>query len=59
MFPNGGGDTEPWYWGKNFTKAEEVCAEYNKKMGLTEKDVLEIIGSSMRASRGEGHAGKD
>lgn len=43
--------SSPWYWGKTYEKAREICAEENKKLGLTEEDVVEIVASSIGASR--------
>ena len=48
-YPNGGGDVEPWYWGKDLAIAEQ-CARYqNAKLGLSDADVNKIVGSSMAA----------
>jgi hypothetical protein len=42
---------QPWYWGKTLEECEATCKHVNKeKLGLTEDEVLDIIGSSMRAS---------
>lgn len=48
------GETLPWFWGKTATgysidAAKKQAADYNKRLGLTEKDVENIITSSIRA----------
>lgn len=40
----------PWYWGKTLAEAESIAKEYNRKLGLTERDVQDIVDSSMLAS---------
>jgi hypothetical protein len=39
----------PWYWGHDLDKARAIAMEMNEQMGLTERDVLEIVLSSMNA----------
>ena len=39
----------PWYWGKTLEEAEATCSQVNTKDGLSDRDVVEIICSSMRA----------
>jgi hypothetical protein len=41
--------SQPWYWGMDIATAKEVCAKANTDLGLTPKDVDEIVTSSMRA----------
>ncbi len=48
-FPNGGGETEPWYWGDDLEQAEAIARQRNARMGLTEADETRILMSSMRA----------
>lgn len=43
----GGPNGSPWVWGPTFTQAKEIAAEYNKRLNLTEDQVLDIIVSSM------------
>lgn len=37
----------PWYWGKSWAEARKTCADFNRKLGLNEADVLAIELSSM------------
>ncbi len=37
----------PWYWGTTIEEAQQVCAAQNRRLGLTEDDVLRITASSM------------
>jgi hypothetical protein len=46
-YPTGGQGKEPWYWGLDYITAKKVEKEQNKRMGLSEKDVCEIITKSM------------
>ena len=39
----------PWYWGDSPEECAKICAERNAEFGYTKEEVLEIIGSSMRA----------
>lgn len=41
----------PWYWGQTYEEAVNICKAQNEQMGLTPDDVMDIIGSSMRAQR--------
>ncbi len=49
----GGGDSkspdykEPWYWGMTYKEAEQIAAEMNAKLGYTEREVWQIVNSSM------------
>ena len=55
-YPMQGGDHEwavPWIWGKTFKKACESCDAYNKRRGLSEKDVNDIVYSSMDISNSQ------
>lgn len=47
-FPNGGGDTEPWYWGHDLARAQQIAHEKNAAMGVTPEDEDRILMSSMR-----------
>ncbi len=49
----GNGDhAQPWYWGKTYDEAKAVAnAQNEQRFKLTEQDVLEIVSSSMAASR--------
>ena len=40
----------PWYWGTSHEACQKHCDDYNRKLGLNEKDVMEIVTSSIRAS---------
>jgi hypothetical protein len=39
-----------WNWGTDLELARKIANEKNKKMGITEKDMWDILTSSMRAS---------
>lgn len=52
-FPNGGGDTEPWYWGDDLEQAQEIAHKRNVGMGLSEEDEERILASSMVACKTE------
>lgn len=39
----------PWVWGPTLEDAEAIAQRMNEKLGLSERDVAEIIASSMRA----------
>lgn len=55
-YPNGGGDVEPWYWGRyrsDYQLAQDTCREKNKHMGVDEDEALHIVASSMSVSRKE------
>ena len=41
----------PWVWGDTLEKAEAICDEKNKALGLSELDVTKIVASTFRASR--------
>jgi len=36
-----------WAWGKDFQIAENIASEKNQKMGYTEKEVFQVILSTM------------
>ena len=38
----------PWMWGETLEKAQEVCKVKNERLGLSSKEVDEIVASSMR-----------
>lgn len=40
--------SSPWYWGTSHERCQELCDQQNKKMGLTDVDVMEIVSSSIR-----------
>jgi hypothetical protein len=42
--------TLPWYWGATRDEAMQVAIYQNKKLGITEEQMEEIVGSSMWAS---------
>ena len=48
-YPNGGGDVEPWYWGKDLKTAETVADRMNERMGITTEEAFKIVASSMKA----------
>lgn len=52
MTGNGVGSA-PWYWGKTREAALQVCKESNERLGLSERDVEEIVWSSMHAQTPE------
>jgi hypothetical protein len=39
----------PYYWGKTHEQAKEVARKANEDLGLSERDVTDIIASSIRA----------
>lgn len=41
---------EPWYWGHDLARAKQICDEANAKLGLTPKEALDVVVSSMAAS---------
>lgn len=56
-FPNGGGDTAPWYWGDqkdaavSLEKAEKTAEAYNLKRGISKEEAVKIVLGSMFANR--------
>jgi hypothetical protein len=40
-----------WFWGPDYTTAEECAKMKNQALGLTEMDVVKIVCSSMRVSK--------
>ncbi len=44
-----GEHASPWYWGHDLAKAKAIAAQANAELGLSERDVLDIIVSSMNA----------
>jgi hypothetical protein len=51
-FPTGGNGTEPWYWGgDSIEEARAVAEAENGRLGLSQKDVITIINSSMFGKR--------
>lgn len=51
------GQTMPWFWGHDYEKAVEIAKEHNAKLGLTERDVLDIISSSITKQSREDRRG--
>jgi hypothetical protein len=41
---------EPWFWGMTYHEAEQTAAEQNAKLGYSERDIVEIINSSILKS---------
>lgn len=41
----------PWYWGKTREAAQVIADRENAKLGLSERAVLDIVLSSVAASR--------
>ena len=42
----------PWYWGKTYERAKEVCARVNReRFGISEQTAMRIVASSMAAGR--------
>lgn len=53
-WPNDGAKVMPYFWGHDYEKACDIARRQNKALGLTEEDVMAIVGSSMGAQiRGE------
>ena len=48
-FPNGGGETEPWYWGFDLEAARAIAHRRNAAMGVSIEDEQRIMESSMVA----------
>lgn len=46
-----GSHAQPWYWGKTLEQANAIAKQQNERLGLTDRDVIEIISSSMFAGR--------
>ena len=46
LIGNGTG-AAPYHWGKTLEEAERMCAHKNLMNGITEKDMVEIVASSM------------
>lgn len=44
------GQTMPYFWGHDLKDAEVVADEMNRRLGLSQEDVNEIINSSMMSS---------
>jgi hypothetical protein len=45
------GESMPYFWGDDFDKAEATAKMMNERRGLTERDVTEIVSSSMAKTR--------
>jgi hypothetical protein len=46
-----GSHARPWYWGKSYEQAREVCAAANARIGITPQAACEIVLSSLSAGR--------
>lgn len=44
------GVKRPWFWGPTLEEAEARAVEYNRNLGLSEKDADIIVGRSMAVS---------
>jgi hypothetical protein len=44
-----GGRQQPYYWGSTLAEAEAVARGENRRLGLTDDDVLHIVNSSIWA----------
>lgn len=42
------GEKMPWFWGETYEIAKTTAREENKKLGLSDQDVRDIITSSMK-----------
>ncbi len=53
-FPMTGNPEEfqaPWIWGKTLEAAEKIARQTNEKMGISVREEMDIIFSSMRAKQ--------
>jgi hypothetical protein len=41
---------EPWYWGHDLEQARATAADCNRRLGLSDQDVVDIVNSSISAS---------
>lgn len=41
------GGKQPWFWGESIEDANKAAEDYNEKLGLSQREVTEIISSSM------------
>jgi hypothetical protein len=48
------GETMPWFWGDDYETAKGVAAKANADLGLSPRDVLDIVNSSIRAELKDG-----
>lgn len=46
-----GPGSSPWYWGMTYEEACKAAEEANAKLGITPEDAIDIVSSSMAASR--------
>jgi hypothetical protein len=53
-----GEHASPWHWGKTYEEAKAFTARENQRLGLSELDVIDIIASSIGASRSWNPAGR-
>lgn len=49
VWPNNGTEIMPYFWGASYEDAQATAARMNARLGHSEKDVAEIIFSSMNA----------
>lgn len=47
VWPNDGTKTMPYFWGNDYDAACKIAEEQNERLGLSKRDVLEIVTSSM------------
>ncbi len=49
-YPTGGAGQAPWYWGHDLKTAQDTAKKLNNdRLGLSDRDVMDIIISSMGA----------
>lgn len=48
-WPNDGTGVMPYFWGNEIDRAKEIAAQQNRALGHSDKDVIEIMASSMGA----------
>lgn len=42
-----GEHSQPWFWGHDYKKACEIADDYNRRLGLSDQDVADILASSI------------
>jgi len=45
------GQVAPYFWGMTLDEAKAVCVAQNKRMGVSERDAVAIVSSSIAATR--------
>jgi hypothetical protein len=45
------GETLPYFWGHDYDKATEAADVQNERMGISKRDAIEIVASSMGTGR--------